>query len=167
MNYMYSSCFAVYRFGLLQYIPQCPSRLLYWHQDNYSISRVPAGKLVPLSSTWRKFDPDTAYGVCMSVSLGFPYMVSISPGFLYMVMLQTFKSKHHCSGRGVAMGCYGHSIVPGAAIVTSQWYGRYCFTEYARTRVGHLPKALWKSAARAGLPSGRWLPSGRLPDRIE
>ena len=39
-----------------------------------------------LYSTWHEFDPDTAYMVCISVSLGFPYMVSISLGFPYMVM---------------------------------------------------------------------------------
>ena len=35
-------------------------------------------------------------------------------------------------------GCYGRSIVPGAVIVMSQCYGRYYFTEYARTWAGHL-----------------------------
>ena len=39
---------------------------------------------------------------------------------------------------GVALGCYGYSIIPGAAIVTSQCYGRYCSTEYMRTWAGHL-----------------------------
>ena len=48
-----------------------------------------------LSSTWCEFDPSTAYVVCISVSLGFPYMVSRSLGFPYMVMLQTFKRKRH------------------------------------------------------------------------
>ena len=80
------------------------------------------------SSTWREFDPDTAYVVCTSVSLGFHYMV----------MLQTFKRKRHCSGCGVAMGCYGRCIVPGAAIVTSQCYGRYCFKEHARSWAEYL-----------------------------
>ena len=70
--------------------------------------------------------------------LGFPYMVSISFGVPYMVMLQAFKRKCHCSGCGVARGCYKRSIVPWTAIVTSQCYDRYCFTEYARTWVGHL-----------------------------
>ena len=70
-----------------------------------------------LSSTWRKFDPDTAYMVCISVSLGFPYMSFISLGFPYMVILQTFKHKR--SGCGDAMGCHGRPIVPGAAIVTA------------------------------------------------
>ena len=34
-----------------------------------------------VSNTWFEFDLDTAYVVCISVSLGFPYMVSISLGF--------------------------------------------------------------------------------------
>ena len=33
------------------------------------------------------------------------------------------------------MGCYGLFIVTRTAIVTSQWYDRYCFTEYARTSI--------------------------------
>ena len=39
-------------------------------------------------------------------------MVSISLGFPYMVMLQTFKRNRHCSECGIAMGCYGRSVVP-------------------------------------------------------
>ena len=96
-----------------------------------------------LSSTWREFEPYTALVVCISLSLGVPYMVSISLGFPYIVMLQTFKPKRHCSGCGVAMDCYGRSIVPGAAIVTSQCYGRYCSTEYMWTWAGHLSTP-WK-----------------------
>ena len=53
-------------------------------------------------------------------------------------MLQTFKCKRHRSGCGVAMGCYGRSIVPRGAIVTSQFYDRYCSTEYPRTLMGYL-----------------------------
>ena len=44
-------------------------------------------------------------------------MVSISLGFPYLVMLQTFKRKRHCSGCGVAMGCYGRCIVPDGAVI--------------------------------------------------
>ena len=40
-----------------------------------------------LSSTLREIDPDTAYVVCISVSLGFPYMVSVFPCFPYMVSI--------------------------------------------------------------------------------
>ena len=35
------------------------------------------------------------------------------------------------------MGCDGLFIVPRTAIVTSQWYDRYCFTGYARTWARH------------------------------
>ena len=82
------------------------------------------------SSIWHEFDPDTAYVVCLSVSLG----------FAYMVMLQTFKRKRHCSGCGVAMGCYGRCNDPAANIVTSQCYGRYYITEHARTWAEHLSR---------------------------
>ena len=93
--------------------------------------------VIYLSSTWREIDPDTAYVVCISVTLGFPCIVAISLGFSYMVMLQTFKRKRHCSGNDVAMGCCGHCVVPGAATVMSQWYGRYCLKEYARIWARH------------------------------
>ena len=63
-------------------------------------------------------------------------MVSISLGFPYLVMLQTCKHKQHCSGYGVASGCYGRCIVLWNTTGTSQWYCRYCFTEKVRTSVG-------------------------------
>ena len=80
------------------------------------------------SSTWCEFDPDTAYVVWKFVSLGFLDNI---------VMLQTFKHKWHCSGYGIAMGCYRRCIVPGAATVTSKLYCHYCFNEYMRTSAGH------------------------------
>ena len=40
-----------------------------------------------LSRTLPEIDPDTAYMVCISVSLGFPYMVSVFPCFPYMVSI--------------------------------------------------------------------------------
>ena len=40
-----------------------------------------------LSSTLREIGPDTAYAVCISVSLCFPYMVSVFSCYPYMVML--------------------------------------------------------------------------------
>ena len=39
------------------------------------------------TSTWREFDHDAAYVVCISVSPGFPYMVFIALGFPNMVMV--------------------------------------------------------------------------------
>ena len=72
-----------------------------------------------LSSTWPEFDPDTAYVVCISVSLGFPYMK----------ILFTFKRKRYCSDVALLWGCYERYNVPTAAIVMSQYMSRYCFTE--------------------------------------
>ena len=40
-----------------------------------------------LSSTLREIDPDAAYVICISVSLGFPYMVSVFPCFPYIVSI--------------------------------------------------------------------------------
>ena len=40
-----------------------------------------------LSSAWYEYDPHTAYVVCISISLGFPFMTSVVPCFPYMVML--------------------------------------------------------------------------------
>ena len=112
------------------------------HQSPFISQFTDSRKPQPLSSKWHKFDPDTAYVVCIFISLGFPYMISISHGFPFMVMLQTLKCKHHCSGCGIAMGCYGCFIVPGAAIVTSQCYGHYCFMGYVVTWAEHLSEAL-------------------------
>ena len=49
----------------------------------------------------------------------------------------------HCSWHGVAMGCYGLLIVTRTAIVTSQWYDRYCSKEYARMWARH-PTTPWQ-----------------------
>ena len=85
-----------------------------------------------LSSTLREIDPDTAYVVCISVSFGFPYMVSVFPCFPYMItkyiiiyislyaLTSLYGNTAHCPGYGVAVGCYGLFIVTRTAIVTSQ-----------------------------------------------
>ena len=83
-------------------------------------------KYYHLSSTWCEFDPNTAYVVCISICPYFLIWYPYAPTSLY-------GNTAHCSGYGVAMGCYRLCIVPRTAIVTSQWYDRYCFTEYART----------------------------------
>ena len=185
------------------------------------------GKLyLHLSSTWCEFDPYTAYAVCISICPYFLIWYPYAPTSLY-------GDTAHCSGYGVAMGCHRLCIVPRTAIVTSQWYDRYCFTEYARTWARH-PTTPWQRDYRlsidrffegfnaicstflrnnpiciegcncrlstvlgysinaravgprtpfrvgglagdsgsqrpgrtCGPPCGRWLPSGRLPDRI-
>ena len=99
-----------------------------------------------LSSTLLEIDPDTAYVVCISVSLGFPYMVSIFHCFLIWyqyALISLYGNTTHCSACVVAMGCYELSIVPRTAIVTSQWYDRYYFAEYARTWARH-PTTPWQ-----------------------
>ena len=100
-----------------------------------------------LSSTLLKIDPDTAYVVCISVSLGFPYMVSLFPCFPYMISI-LYGNTAHYSGCGIAIGCYGLFIVTRTAIVTSQWYDRYCFMEYARTWARH-PTTPWQCECTA------------------
>ena len=59
-----------------------------------------------------------------------------------------YGSTAHCSGYGVAMGCYGLFIVTRTAIVTSQWYDRYCFMEYTRTWARH-PTTPWQRECTA------------------
>ena len=58
-------------------------------------------------------------------------------------LVSIYGNTAHCSGCGVAMCCYGLSIVPRTAIVTSQWYVRYCFAKYARTWARH-PTTSWQ-----------------------
>ena len=105
-------------------------------QSPWNVNSVFVWMYVYLSSTLPEIDPDTADVVCISVWFGFPYMVSICPCFSYMVSISPcfhiYGNTTHWSGYGVAMGCYGLFIVPRTAIVTSQWYDRYCFMEYAR-----------------------------------
>ena len=45
-----------------------------------------------LSSAWYEYDPHTAYVVCISISLGFPFMISVVPCFPYMVMLPKYSN---------------------------------------------------------------------------
>ena len=94
-----------------------------------------------LSSTLPEIDPDTAYVVCISICPYFLIWYPYAPTSLY-------GNTAHCSGYGVAMGCYGLIIVTRTAIVTSQWYDRYCFTEYARTWARH-PATPWQRECTA------------------
>ena len=96
---------------------------------------------VCLSSTWCEFDPSTAYVVCISICTYFLIWYPYAPTSL-------FGNTAHCSGYGVAMGCYRLCIVPRTVIVTSQWYDRYCFAEYARTWARH-PTTPWQRECTA------------------
>ena len=94
-----------------------------------------------LSSTWCESDPNTACVVCISICpyclIWYPY----APTSLY-------GNTAHCSGYGVAMGCYRLCIVPRTALMTPQWYDRYCYTEYARTWARH-PTTHWQRECTA------------------
>ena len=103
-----------------------------------NISRKPTTNL---SSTWCEFDPNTAYVVCISICPYFLIWYPYAPTSLYGITA-------HCSGYGVVMGCYRLCIVPRTAIVTSQWYDRYCFAEYARTWARH-PTTPWQRECTA------------------
>ena len=60
-----------------------------------------------LSSILPEIDPDTAYMVCISVSLGFPYMVSVFPCFPYMVSICPYFLIWQYSPLFWAWRCYG------------------------------------------------------------
>ena len=61
--------------------------------------------LSTLSSTWCELDPNTAYVVCISICPHFLIWYPYVPTSLY-------GNTAHCSGYGVAMGCYRLCIVP-------------------------------------------------------
>ena len=87
-------------------------------------------KLTLIQPTWSAYPYHLVFLIWYSYSLVFlmwyPYALT-----------SLYGNTAHCSGYGVAMGCYGLFIVTRTAIVTSQWYDRYCFTEYARTWARH------------------------------
>ena len=123
----------------------------FWKSQTKSMHQHPHPPLprisVHLSSTLREIDPDTAYVVCISVSLGFPYMVSVFPFFPYMVSIcPCFLILMQPIVLRVAL--LWAAIVPRTAIVTSQWYDHYCFAEYVQTWVRH-PTMPWQCACTA------------------
>ena len=65
-----------------------------------------------LSSTWREFDPDTAYAVCISVSLGFSQKPSETALFS-VIVLTTFKCIVSASVTKCAFVCF---------VVTVHWW---------------------------------------------
>ena len=114
--------------------------LRIWQSETVHI-RCQSNVDFSLSSTLPEIDPDTAYVVCISVCPYFLIWYPYAPTSLY-------GNTVHCSAYGVAMGCYRLCIVPRIAIVTSQWYDRYCFTEYARTWARH-PTTPWQRECTA------------------
>ena len=94
-----------------------------------------------LSSTLREIDHDTACVVCISVSLGFPYMVSVSPLFslcgIHMTLFPCMVIHPIVLGMALLWAAMDSPLFQRTAIGTSQWYHRYCFTEYAQTWARH------------------------------
>ena len=77
----------------------------------------------------------------------YPYSLVFLIWYPY-ALTSLYGNTAHCSGYGVAMGCYGLFIVTRTAIVTSQWYDGYCLTQYARTWARH-PTTHWQRECMA------------------
>ena len=84
----------------------------------------------------------SAYPYHLVFLIWYPYSLVFLIWYPY-ALNSLYGNTAHCSGYGVAMGCYGLFIVTKTAIVTSQWYDRYCFMEYARTWASH-PTTPWQ-----------------------
>ena len=93
-------------------------------------------KLTLIQPTW------SAYPYHLVFLIWYPYSLVFLIWYPY-ALTSFYSNTAHCSGYGVAMGCYGLFIVARTAIVTSQWYDRYCFTEYARMWARH-PTTPWQ-----------------------
>ena len=88
-----------------------------------------------LSSTLTLIQPTwSAYPYHLVFLIWYPYSLVFLIWYPY-ALTSLYGNTSHCSGYGVAIGCY--VIVTRDAIVTSQWYDRHCFTEYARTWTRH------------------------------
>ena len=100
-----------------------------------------SSKFTLIQPTWSTYSYDLVFLIWYPYSLVLLLWYPYAPTSLY-------GNTAHCSGCGVAMGCYGLSIVPRTAIVTSQWYYRYCFAGYARTWARH-PTTPWQRECTA------------------
>ena len=98
-------------------------------------------KLTLIQPTW------SAYPYHLVFLIWYPYSLVFLIWYPY-ALISLYGNTAHCSGCGVAMGCYGPSIVPRPAIVTSQWYDRNCFTGFARTWATH-PTTPWQRECTA------------------
>ena len=106
----------------------CQCCLLNWCFGEVSIIMyaVFCPKLTLIQPMW------SAYPYHLGFLIWYPYSFVFLIRYPY-ALISLHGNTAHCSGCGVAMGCYGLSIVPRTVIVTSQWYDRYCFAGYART----------------------------------
>ena len=98
-------------------------------------------KLTLIQPTW------FAYPYHLVFLIWYPYSLGFLIWYPY-ALTSLYGNTAHCSGYSVAMGCYRLSIVRRTVIVTSQWYHRYCFMEYARTWARH-PTTPWQRECTA------------------
>ena len=111
----------------------------------------PAMVSLNLSSTMPEIHPDTAYVVCISVSLGLPYMVSVFPWSLYgihMPLLPYMVIQPIVLGMALLWAAMDSSLSQGPLLWCHNEYDRYCFTEYARTWARH-PTTPWQRECTA------------------
>ena len=116
----------------------------YWSLKKYlqtTFYPVLCPKLTLVQPTW------SAYPYHLVFLIWYPYSLVFLIWYPY-ALTTLYGNTAHCSGYGVAMGWYGLFIVTGTAIVTSKWYDRYCFIEYARTWARH-PTAPWQRECTA------------------
>ena len=88
------------------------------------IYSVHCTKLTLVQPTW------SAYLYHFVFLIEYPYSFFFLIWYPY-TLVSLYGNIAHCSGYSIAMGCYGLSMVPRSASVTSQWYDCYCITEYA------------------------------------
>ena len=105
------------------------------------INPVLCPRLTLIQPTW------SAYPYRLVFLIWYQYSLAFLIWYPY-ALTSLYGNTAHCSWYGIAMGCYGLFIVPKTAIVTSQWYDRNCFTEYARTWVRH-PTTPWQRECMA------------------
>ena len=110
-------------------------------EGGLNIYPVLCPKLTLIQPTW------SAYPYHLVFLIWYPYSLVFLIWYPY-ALISLYGNTAHCSGCGVAMGCYGLSIVPRPAIVTSQWYERNCFTGFARTWARH-PTTPWQRECTA------------------
>ena len=89
----------------------------------------------------------SAYPYHLVFLIWYPYSLVLLIWYPY-ALTSLYGNTTHCSGYGVALGCYGLFSVTRTVIVTSQWYDRYCFMEYARTWARH-PTTPWQPECTA------------------
>ena len=106
----------------------------------FFIYPVHCAKLTLIQPMW------SAYPYRLVCLIWYPYSLVFLIWYPYALTSLYDNTAH--SGYGVAVGCYGLFIVTRTAIVTSQWYDRYCFMEYARTWARH-PTRPWQRECTA------------------